>query len=224
MQYIANSMLAGMSLCLCKMSDSNVIYKNLGLQDYTEVWQAMKKFTAERNTSTTDEIWFVQHPAVYTLGLNGKKIHLLNPSNIPVINIDRGGQITFHAPGQLITYCLVNLKQRGYGVRGFVKRLQKSIQALLLEYNIQSHLIDKAPGVYVENKKIAALGLRVKHDCTYHGLSLNVNMDLKPFNDINPCGYAGLEVSQLSDYGILDNIENVITKFKPILKKNIYTN
>ncbi len=182
----------------------------------------MKNFTAERKATTVDEIWFVQHPAVYTLGLNGKKSHLLNPSDIPVINIDRGGQITFHAPGQLIAYCLINLKQRDYGIQEFVKRLQQSIQILLDEYNISNHLIDKAPGVYTDNKKIAALGLRVKHDCTYHGLSINVDMDLSPFKDINPCGYPDLKVSQLSDYDIADNIESIIEKFKPILINKIY--
>ena len=204
------------------MSDKDIIYKDLGLQDYTSVWQAMKKFTMERDEHTKDELWFVQHPAVYTLGLNGKKKHVLNPTEIPIINIDRGGQITYHAPGQLVVYCLVNVKRCGYGIQEFVQRLQNSIQELLSEYNLQSHLIEKAPGVYIDNKKIAALGLRVKRDCTYHGLSLNIDMDLSPFRDINPCGYSELEVTQLSDYNISDSLQTVAEKFKPILKNNIY--
>ena len=200
----------------------DVVFKNIGLQEYTDVWQSMKEFTAQRDANTVDEIWFVQHPPVYTLGLNGKKDHLINPSSIPLVKIDRGGQITYHAPGQLIAYCMINLKQRGYGIKEFVLRLQECIQQLLSMYHIQSHLMDKAPGVYVDNKKIAALGLRVKRDCTYHGLSLNIDMDLQPFSDINPCGYTNLEVSQLSDFGVPDSVDTVIDNFKPILKKIIY--
>ena len=205
------------------MLDNNVVFKNLKQQEYVAVWNAMKKFTAERNSSTIDQIWFVEHPAVYTLGLNGKNKHILNPTNIPIINIDRGGQITFHAPGQLIAYCLIDLKRTGYGVQEFVKRLQKCIQKLLTEYHIENHLIDKAPGVYTQDKKIAALGLRVKKHCTYHGLSINVDMDLSPFKDINPCGYPNLEVSQLIDFGITDTMEEIIENFKPILLDNIYS-
>jgi len=205
------------------MQHSPVIFKNLGLQDYTYVWQEMKNFTLARKPETCDEIWFVQHPAVYTLGLNGKNTHILNPTNIPVINIDRGGQVTYHGPGQLVIYCMVNLKHRNYGVQEFVKRLQNSVQDLLSDYNISSHLINKAPGVYVDNKKIAALGLRVKHNCTYHGLALNIDMDLTPFKDINPCGYPDLEVTQLSDYGLSDPIEVILNKFKPILENSIYS-
>ncbi len=205
------------------MQQSPVIFKDLGLQDYTYVWQEMKNFTLARKPETCDEIWFVQHPAVYTLGLNGKNTHILNPTNIPVINIDRGGQVTYHGPGQLVIYCMVNLKHRNYGVQEFVKRLQNSVQKLLSDYNISSHLINKAPGVYVNNKKIAALGLRVKYNCTYHGLALNIDMDLTPFKDINPCGYPDLEVTQLSDYNLSDPIEVISNKFKPILENSIYS-
>lgn len=183
----------------------------------------MKNFTLERKPETNDEIWCVQHPAVYTLGLNGKKTHILNPTNIPVINIDRGGQVTYHGPGQLVVYCLIDLKRRNYGVQVFVKRLQKSVQTLLSKYKISTHLIDKAPGVYVDSKKIAALGLRVKHDCTYHGLALNIDMDLTPFNDINPCGYPDLEVTQLSEHHVSDSIEIISNKFKSILENSIYS-
>jgi len=200
----------------------SVIFRDLGTQDYTPIWENMKKFTLMRDKTTRDEVWFVQHPAVYTLGLNGKNEHILNPGNIPVINIDRGGQITYHAPGQLVAYCLIDLNRCGYGIKEFVIRLQNSIQALLSEYEIPSHLVDKAPGVYVNNKKIAALGLRVKRNCTYHGLSVNIDMDLSPFKNINPCGYPNLEVTQMADYGVTASIETLIDKFKSILKNHIY--
>ena len=205
------------------MSNDNVVFKNLKQQDYKTVWEAMKKFTAERDSTTVDQIWFVEHPAVYTLGLNGKNTHIINPTNIPIINIDRGGQVTFHAPGQLIAYCMIDLRRLDYGVKVFVKRLQKSIQDLLTRYEIDNHLVDNAPGVYTNNKKIAALGLRVKKNCTYHGLSVNVDMNLSPFKDINPCGYPDLEVSQLSDFGVSDKMESIIKSFQPILTDNIYS-
>jgi len=205
------------------MSDNPVTFRNLGIQDYSPVWQKMKTFTLERHPETNDEIWLVQHPAVYTLGLNGKNTHILNPTNIPIINIDRGGQVTYHGLGQLVVYCMIDLKRRHYGVQDFVKRLQNGVQELLSKYNISSHPVDKAPGVYVDNKKIAALGLRVKHDCTYHGLALNVDMDLTPFKDINPCGYPDLEVTQLSEHNISDSIEIISNKFKPILENSIYS-
>ena len=204
------------------MTEKIVRIKDLGLQEFTPTWEAMKNFTLERNKSTPDEFWFVQHPATYTLGLNGKSRHVLNPTNIPLINTDRGGQVTYHAPGQLVVYCLVDLDRLGCGIHEFVKRLQNSIQALLKEYNISSHLVDKAPGVYINDKKIAALGLRVKKQCTYHGLSININMDLSPFKDINPCGYTGLEVTQLKDLNVSDTMDIIIEKFKPILKNSIY--
>ncbi len=201
----------------------HTLFKDLGIQDYTQVWQDMKNFTLERTAQTPDEFWFVQHPAVYTLGLNGKHTHILNPGHIPVINIDRGGQITYHGPGQLVVYCLVDLKRRNYGVQEFVKRLQASVQTLLASYQIESHLVDKAPGVYIANRKIAALGLRVKRNCTYHGLSVNIKMDLSPFKDINPCGYPNLEVTQMSDHGIDDSLEVIAKKFKPVLENSIYS-
>jgi len=204
------------------MSEVHVIIKNLGLQEYTPVWDAMKKFTLERNKATPDELWLVQHPPVYTLGLNGKESHILNPTNIPVIKIDRGGQITYHGPGQLVVYCMINLERRGYGIKEFVKRLEQSVRDLLNEYHINSHLVNKAPGVYVDNKKIAALGLRVKKHCTYHGLSINIDMDLTPFSHINPCGYPKLAITQMTDYNISDSLETISEKFIPIINKNIY--
>lgn len=204
------------------MSAEPVIFKDLGIQDYLPIWEAMKKFTLERDNTTHDELWFVQHPAVYTLGLNGKNEHILNPTKIPIINIDRGGQITYHAAGQLVVYCMVDLDRCGYGIKEFVVRLQNSIEMLLNQYKISSHLVENAPGVYVADKKIAALGLRVKRNCTYHGLAINIDMDLTPFNNINPCGYPDLEVTQMADYGITDSIETIAENFKPILKNSIY--
>ena len=205
------------------MSQHPVIFKRLGQQEYIPVWEAMKKFTLERKPATTDEIWFVQHPPVYTLGLNGKDKHILQATDIPLVKIDRGGQITYHAPGQLVAYCMIDLRRCNYGVQEFVKRLESSIRKLLKSYNIDSHRVDKAPGVYVDNKKIAALGLRVKKQCTYHGLSLNVNMDLQPFKNINPCGYPGLDVCQLADYGVTDSVENTGNKLEPELINSIYS-
>ena len=204
------------------MTEKIVRFKDLGLKEFTPTWEAMKKFTLERNKSTADEFWFVQHPAVYTLGLNGKSRHILNPTNIPLISTDRGGQITYHAPGQLVVYCLVDLTRLGCGIHEFVIRLQNSIQTLLNEYNINSHLVDKAPGVYIKEKKIAALGLRVKKQCTYHGLSINIDMDMSPFNNINPCGYPGLEVTQLANLNVSDTMDIISEKFKPILENSIY--
>jgi len=199
-----------------------VKFQNLGLQEYTPVWKAMKDFTLSRTPASNDEIWFVQHPSVYTLGLNGKEKHIINSNSIPIVKIDRGGQITYHGPGQLIAYCLIDLNRLGYGIQEFVNRLQTSIRLLLETYHIDSHLIDNAPGVYTNGKKIAALGLRVKKNCTYHGLSINIDMDLSPFKDINPCGYHDLEVSQLSDFDVNDPIENIIEIYKPLLKNSIY--
>lgn len=205
------------------MSEEPVIIRDLGTQEYTPIWEAMKQFTLKRDNTTKDEIWFVQHPAVYTMGLNGKNEHILKSTNIPVINIDRGGQITYHAPGQLVVYCMVDLGRCGYGIHEFVIRLQNSIKMLLTQYKITSHLVDKAPGVYVADKKIAALGLRVKRNRTYHGLSINVDMDLAPFNNINPCGYPDLEVTQMADYGITDTLKTITDNFKPILTNSIYS-
>lgn len=205
------------------MHEHLVTFKDIGLQEYIPTWDAMKEFTLSRTDKTQDELWFVQHPAIYTLGLNGTKEHILNPTDIPIINIDRGGQITYHAPGQLVVYCMVDLQRRGYGVKEFVIRLQKSIQNLLTEFKIPNHLVDKAPGVYVDNKKIAALGLRVKRHCTYHGLAINVDMDLEPFKNINPCGYPNLDITQMSDYKVTDSINDISEQFKPILKNCIYS-
>jgi len=177
-----------------------MIIKDLELQDYLPVWQAMKSFTENRESQTQDEIWFVEHNPVYTQGRNGKAEHILASNNIPVIQTDRGGQVTYHGPGQLVMYLLINIRQINKGIRFVVHAIEQAVQDTLQDYGLNTSLKATAPGVYIDNKKIAQLGLRVKKYCTYHGLSLNIDMDLQPFQGINPCGYQNLEVVQLIDY------------------------
>ncbi len=177
---------------------------------YTELnyqlgWQAMQQFTDRRDSNTPDELWFLQHPPVFTLGKNGDPSHVLNAGDIPVINIDRGGQVTYHGPGQLVVYTLLDLKRLKLGIRAMVTLLEDSVTGLLAEYGIESSSRRDAPGVYVNNAKIAALGLRVRKGCCFHGLALNIDMDLEPFSRINPCGYKALQVTQLSEY--IDEID-----------------
>ena len=190
---------------------------NLGLQDYTQTWEAMKAFTAKRQSDSKDELWIVEHPAVFTQGISGKAENLLQNSNIPVVQSDRGGKITYHGPGQLLVYCLIDLKRLGIGVKKMVSLMEIAIVDLLKSYDIESQLKDGAPGVYVEGAKIAALGLKVKNGATYHGLSLNVNMDLSPFSQINPCGYQGLAVTQLSYLTDNSQLETVANELAEIL-------
>lgn len=192
--------------------DSPPIIRQLGLQPYEAVWQRMQQFTNERTTETEDEIWLVEHPPVFTLGQAGKPEHLLNPGDIPIVASDRGGQVTYHGPGQLIAYLLIDIKRAHLGVRQLVTLIEKSIIDLLKSYDISAEAKPEAPGVYVDHKKIAALGLRIRQGRSYHGLSLNVNMDLEPFSRINPCGYPGLVVTQLSDFGIEEGMEQVADK------------
>ena len=173
--------------------------RQLGQRDYEPVWQAMQQFTDERDDSTIDEVWLVQHPAVFTLGKAGKREHLLNTGDIPVVQVDRGGQVTYHAPGQLIAYLLLDIKRLDIGVRELVTRLENALIGVLSEYNIDAESRRDAPGVYVDNKKIAALGLRLRRGRCFHGIALNVDMDLAPFARINPCGYEGLEITQIAD-------------------------
>lgn len=195
--------------------------KQLGIQEYQSTWQAMQDFTKKRDENTQDEIWLLEHPSVYTLGRNGKKEHLLNKTNIPVIKVDRGGQITYHGPGQLIAYLLIDLKRRKLGVRQFVTLIEESIIELLAKYSISANSDKHAPGVYVDKKKIAALGIRVSKGCTTHGLSLNIDMDLIPFNNINPCGYEGLEITQCSQLGISEKTDDIQNELIGILIKKI---
>ena len=199
----------------------NLQVKHLGLVDLEPTWRAMQTFTAKRTGNTPDEIWLLQHAAVFTLGLAGKREHLLCESAIPVIAIDRGGQVTYHGPGQLVVYLLLDLKRRGYGVRELVNRMEQAIIDLLAGYGIPATRRAKAPGVYVADAKIAALGLRIKHGMSYHGLALNVDMDLTPFSYINPCGYEGLEVTQLSALGIDRSLDAIACELAEILENTL---
>jgi lipoyl(octanoyl) transferase len=170
--------------------------------DYKPTWRAMQRFTDERTADTPDEIWLVQHPPTYTQGQAGKPEHLLNPTDIPVVKIDRGGQITYHGPGQIVAYLLLDLRRWKINVRELVRLMEQAVIDLLAEYGVAAEGREDAPGVYVGNAKIAALGLKIRKSCTYHGLSFNVDMDLSPFDSINPCGYEGLRVTQAIEVGI----------------------
>ena len=191
--------------------------KEKGLQDYTSTWQEMVSFTKNRNSRTKDDLWTLEHRSVFTQGLSGKPEHLLKETNIEVIQSDRGGQITYHGPGQLIIYCLIDIKRLGIGVKQMVSIIENSIMNLLSDYSITSHKIPGAPGVYVDGSKIAALGLKVKRGKTYHGLSLNIDMNLAPYGLINPCGYKDLNVTQMSNLTDnrleLDTIKEKLTKY-----------
>ncbi len=197
----------------------DVVWRDLGCREYLPVWQEMREFTDVRNDDSNDELWLVEHPPVFTQGQAGKAEHFLKPSKIPVIHTDRGGQITYHGPGQIVIYTLCNLKRIGLGVRGFVNAIENAIIELLSDYNIAAQHRAEAPGVYIGGSKIAALGLRVRRGCTYHGLSLNVDMDLSPYTYINPCGYVGMEVTQTRDHGI-DVSKDELAKL--LLQKLVY--
>ena len=171
--------------------------RSKGLQDYLKTWEEMKSFTENRDSNTLDELWTLEHNSVFTQGLSGKSKHLLKETQIPIIQSDRGGQITYHAPGQLIIYCLIDIKRLGIGIKKMVSMIEQSLIELLSSYDITAHTLKGAPGVYVNDSKIAALGLKVKHGRTYHGLSLNIDMDLSPYTLINPCGYSDLKVTQM---------------------------
>ncbi|WP_165481076.1 lipoyl(octanoyl) transferase LipB [Legionella impletisoli] len=174
--------------------------RRFSIQPYEPIWTEMKQFTAGRDEHTLDELWLLEHPPVYTQGQAGKPEHLLNPQHIPVIKSDRGGQITYHGPGQLVGYVLMDLRRRNMGIRTLVCRLEQVLIALLDNLGINAQTKCGAPGVYVDNKKIASIGLRVKNGCTYHGIALNVAMDLSPFKGINPCGYEKMEMVQIKDF------------------------
>ena len=186
-----------------------VLVRRLGLIDYVPALKAMQQFTDTRTPNTPDEVWLLEHPPVFTQGMNGKPEHLLAPGDIPVVQVDRGGQVTYHGPGQLVVYFLLDLRRRRLGVRQVVSAMEQAVIRLLGDYGIVSEAQQDAPGVYVDGAKIASLGLRVRRGCSYHGLSLNIDMDLAPFSRINPCGYQGLEVTQLRRLGILDKLETV---------------
>jgi len=176
------------------------IVRTLGLRDYLATWHKMQRFTETRTADTPDEIWLLEHPPVFTLGLNGKREHILDAGHIPVVQCDRGGQVTYHGPGQLIIYLLLDLRRREQGVKALVHKMEQAIIDLLAEQGIEGQRRAGAPGIYVGDAKIAALGLRIRKGCSYHGLSLNVDMDLRPFSRINPCGYEGLAADQLAHH------------------------
>jgi lipoyl(octanoyl) transferase len=176
-----------------------LLIRQLGIQPYEKTWQDMQAFTDQRNNETDDELWLLQHPPVYTLGKNGKPEHILDPGDIPIVQSDRGGQVTYHGPGQIVVYTLLDLSRMRIGVRELVTRLEDGVINLLDDYGIHAEARRDAPGVYVDGRKVAALGLRVRKGRSFHGLSFNVDMDLEPFSRINPCGYEGLEVTQLAD-------------------------
>jgi len=188
---------------------NHINIRDLGLSDYQTVWDDMRSFTEQRSDSTPDEIWIVEHPPVFTLGLNGKPEHIIDAHDIPVIQCDRGGQVTFHGPGQLVAYVLMDLQRRHWGVKKLVNRIEQVVINVLRDYSIHAERKENAPGVYVENAKIAALGLRVRRGCSYHGLSLNVDMDLTPFSYINPCGFEGLASTQMKDLNSTADIQDV---------------
>ncbi|UCE88925.1 MAG: lipoyl(octanoyl) transferase LipB [Pseudomonadota bacterium] len=177
------------------------VVRRLGVQPYVRTWRAMQEFTAQRRPDTPDELWVLEHPPIYTLGLNGRDEHVLNAADVPLIKVDRGGQVTYHGPGQVVVYVLCDLGRSGLGVRHLVTRLETAVIDTLAQFGIAAHSRTDAPGVYVDEAKIAALGLRVRRGCSYHGLALNVAMDLEPFARINPCGHAGMPVTQVSDLG-----------------------
>ncbi len=179
------------------------IIRNLGTQDYESIFKKMQQFNAERVDETPDEVWFLEHNPVFTLGTNAKPEHLLNPEDIPVVQTDRGGQVTYHGPGQLVVYVLIDVKRKGLGVRQLVSALEESVIQMLSKQGVSAVADPKAPGVYVDGAKIAALGLRVKQKGSYHGLSLNVDMDLADFDRINPCGYPGLKVTSIKQLGLI---------------------
>ncbi|MCG8014739.1 MAG: lipoyl(octanoyl) transferase LipB [Candidatus Thiodiazotropha sp. 'RUGA'] len=181
----------------------------LGLQPYGDSWRAMQAFTDKRTPGTPDQLWLLQHPAVFTLGQAGKPEHILKPGEIPIVNSDRGGQVTYHGPGQLIAYTMIDLRRARLGVRGLVTQLESAVIGLLAKYAIQANASKDAPGVYIEGAKVASLGLRVRKGCSYHGLSLNIDMDLEPFSRINPCGYPGMPVTQLSEHGVNSDLPSL---------------
>ena len=174
-------------------------FRELGQVDYQPTWQAMQRFTDTRNADTPDEIWLLEHPPVFTQGQAGKAEHLLFPGEIPVVQVDRGGQVTYHGPGQLVAYLLLDVRRSGIGVRELVSRIERSLIDTLASYGVTANAKPDAPGVYVDGAKIASLGLRIRNGRSFHGLALNVDMDLQPFQRINPCGYAGMAMTQLAD-------------------------
>lgn len=200
---------------------SHLLVRRLGVMAYQESYDVMREFTANRDENTSDEIWLLEHPPTFTQGLNGKTEHLLDPGKIPLIQVDRGGQITYHGPGQLIAYLLLDLRRHKMGVRQLVTAMEQSVIDLVSNYGITANARTDAPGVYVGGAKIAAIGLRVKRGRSYHGLSLNIDMDLTPFSHINPCGHPGMVVTDLRTLGVTDSLEKITDKLLNQLKQQL---
>ncbi len=199
------------------MSTRECLVRDLGRQPYEPVWRAMQRYTDARDDSTPDELWLVEHDPVFTLGQAGKPEHVLAPGGIPVLHVDRGGQVTYHGPGQIVAYPLLDLKRLKLGVRQYVQRIEQAVIDTLADWNIQASRRDGAPGVYVADAKVAALGIRVRRGCSFHGLAFNIAMDLEPFQRINPCGYQGLQVTSMLDLGGPSSLDAV----KPVLLEHL---
>jgi lipoyl(octanoyl) transferase len=197
------------------------IFRWLDRVDYAPTWRAMQSFTDARDATTPDEVWFLEHAPVFTQGLNGRPEHLLAPGDIPVVVIDRGGQVTYHGPGQLVVYPLIDLRRRGIGVRQLVVALENAVIALAAAHGITASGRRDAPGVYVDGRKLASLGLRIRRGCSYHGLALNVDMDLEPFSRINPCGMAGLQMTQLSMLCAAPGLRAIARQLAPLMRDSL---
>ena len=198
-----------------------IVVRNLGRQDYIPLWRSMQQFTDERTAATPDEIWFTEHSPVFTLGLNAKPEHLLAPGDIPVVQIDRGGQVTFHGIGQLMIYPLLDLRRAAIGVRTLVTALEQSVVDLVAEFDIEAAARPEAPGVYVNDDKLASVGLRIRRGCSFHGMALNVDIALEPFARINPCGYAGLQMTDLTRLGVGLDLEQAAGRLLPCLLRHL---
>jgi lipoyl(octanoyl) transferase len=207
-----------MAVNLTEQQQSSVLHvKHFGVSEYMPVWRRMQGFTDRRSAEVQDELWLLEHQPVFTLGMNARPEHLLACGDIPVIPVDRGGQVTYHGPGQMVAYVMMDLRRLGIGIRRLVEALEQSVIDWLAARNVTAQAHREAPGVYVDGAKIAALGLRVRRGCSYHGLAFNVDMDLEPFSRINPCGYEGLAVTQLSDLGMALSVDQVSESWLPYL-------
>jgi len=198
-----------------------IVVRSLGLQEYEPLWRGMQRFTNTRSSSTPDEIWFTEHPPVFTLGLNASREHLLAPGEIPVIQIDRGGQVTYHGPGQLMIYPLIDLKRARLGVRNLVTALEQTVVDLSADFGVEACSRSDAPGVYVQDKKIASVGLRVRRGASYHGMALNIEVDLEPFSRINPCGFSDLEVTDLNTIGVMQGRDEIQARVQDHLLRHL---
>ena len=199
-----------------------VVVRHLGSHDYEPLWRSMQRFTESRGSQTPDEIWFTEHPPVFTLGLNASRDHLLTPGDIPVIQVDRGGQVTYHGPGQLMIYPLIDLRRVSLGVRDLVTALEQTVVDLLDEFDIEAVSRKDAPGVYVAARKIASVGLRVRRGASYHGMALNIDLDLEPFSRINPCGFSDLEMSDLAALGIGESPADIQARVQRLLLHHLH--